>query len=181
MRLMTAIWQKLVWCSLAGGAAGGLLGAIAYFQRSAAETQQSPLFDIVFATLAGTLLGLVVLGLPATLWVIGKWALSAHSNRPAEPARDAGHAARIGSVAAIPGAVAGAVAGVVLGAVLLGALLFLSLITGGPWFEQVSRHYLWVWFGSSAALGALTGFLAGTFVGGAAGAIFGGLRALTRS
>ena len=70
--------------------------------------------------------------------------------------------------------------GVALAAMVLGVLIFISLITGAPYFGYTVDHFLWIGFGSAAAIGALAGFLGGTFFGSALGALFGGVRALAR-
>jgi len=47
MGLVSAIWQKLVWCALARGVIGLILGIVSLFQRTAAQAQQSVAFDLV--------------------------------------------------------------------------------------------------------------------------------------
>src|SRR3954469_24561661 len=74
MGLITAIWQKLVWCGLSGGIIGILNGVWSLFHRTAGQAQQSVAADLIFDALVGTLFGLVLLSVPASLWVLGKWA-----------------------------------------------------------------------------------------------------------
>src|SRR5579863_1482845 len=103
MALITAVWQKLVWCGLAGGVLGLAIGVVGLFQRTAAQAGQPVAFDVAFDTLAGTLLGLILLGVPASLWVFGKWAF--HGRQVQVVAQP--NAAMVGSTAAVPGAIIG--------------------------------------------------------------------------
>ena len=192
MGLITAVWQKLVWCGLIGGVLGILNGVWGLFHRTAEQAQQSGAADLIFDALVGTLFGLVLLGVPASLWVFGKWAFHGGKIETAvvaplvpgqvtthEVAHDAGHAAMVGSTAAIPGAIIGTAGGLFLAAMAL-CVLFLFSIIGITWYNDVVSNHLWSWFGVGAGVGALTGFLGGTFLGSAIGAIFGGVRALSR-
>jgi hypothetical protein len=69
--------------------------------------------------------------------------------------------------------------GLFLAAIILGCIRFLCAITGASWFSSIISH-LPIWYLSMAGAGALIGFLARTFLGSAAGAIFGGIRSLAR-
>ena len=185
MGLITAIWQKLVWCGLIGGVLGLLNAVWGRFHPAAGQAQQSIAFDLAFDAIVGTLLGLVLLGVPASIWVLGKWVF--HGGRveavTAAPSHhvvdDAGHAAMVGSTAAVPGAILGAVGGLFLAAMAL-CVIGLFTLLGVTWYNDIVNHWMWAWFGTGAAVGALAGFLGGTFLGSAAGAIFGGLRGLSR-
>ena len=177
MVLITAIWQKLVWCGLVGGVAGLVFGVASLFQRTASQSYQTSLLGLAFDTLAGTLLGLVLLGVPASVWVLGKWAF--HGGRQVELTTDAGKGAMVGSTAAVPGTIVGAAGGLFLGAIVLGCIHFLSAILGAPWFESISKHLV-TWYIVAATVGGLIGFLAGTFLGSAVGAIWGGARSMSR-
>ena len=119
--------------------------------------------------------------------MFGKWAIHGGKLEAASTttvthtvAQEAGHAAMVGSRAAIPGAVLGAVTGVVMAVMVLGLLMVISIITGAPYFDYTLKHFLFVGFGSAAAIGAAVGFLGGSFLGSALGALFGGVRAMAR-
>jgi hypothetical protein len=180
MGLVTAVWQKLVWCGLIGGVAGLIYGIAGIFRP--AQGQPSLPLDLTFDTLTGTLLGLILLGVPATLWITGKW-LFHRGKPPADTTqrvvRGAGHAAMAGSTAAVPGAILGVAGGLVLAAVFVGCIHFVSEIIGADWYADLSRHLVACYSIFAFACG-LTGFLAGTFLGSAAGAIIGGIRSLSR-
>ncbi len=93
---------------------------------------------------------------------------------------EAGHAAMVGSTAAVPGLIAGALAGAALGAMCLYFLFFLMIFTAAPWYDNVVKHYLIVWFASFTGVGGAVGVLGGWFLGSAIGAIFGGIRSMSR-
>src|SRR5579871_5147695 len=119
MGLITAIWQKLVWCGLIGGVIGLVFAMVDVFQGPGTGTEQSYLFNLAFNAIVGTLFGLVLLGLPSSIWVFGRWAFNGGKlpRVPARPAQQvtvsrdavhtAGRAAMVGSTAAVPGAVIG--------------------------------------------------------------------------
>jgi hypothetical protein len=180
--LISAIWQRLVWCALIGGFAGLLKGIYALLHRSASE-MDSITVGLVVDTLVGTLYGIVLLGVPVSIWVLGRWMYNGHQLAPAASGnaltQGAGHAAMVGSTAAVPGAILGIVAGLFIGALIVGCIQFLSAITGTPCFESVTRHLV-IFYLCIGGVGAFIGGLAGTFLGGAVGALFGGIRSLTR-
>ena len=93
---------------------------------------------------------------------------------------EAGHAAMVGSTAAVPGAIVGGLGGAALATACLGVLWFFMLFTTLPWYDQVVKNWLVTWYLSFIAAGATIGLLAGMFLGSALGAIFGGIRSMSR-
>jgi hypothetical protein len=181
MSLMMTIWQKLVWCSLIGGVAGLVFGIAAIFQPSS-DGQQHIWSNLIFGAVLGTLGGLILLGVPATVWVFGKWVIHRGEHQNAalvERPNDAGRWAMMGSTAAVPGAIIGGVAGLALAGLAVTIIGLFSII-GVPWYSEIMKDQKLLWFGLPTVVGAVAGFLGGTFLGSAVGAISGGIRSLSR-
>lgn len=178
MSLMMTIWQRLVWCGLIGGVAGV---AVAIF-RPSSDGQQHIWSHLIFGAILGTLGGLILLGVPATIWVFGKWVIHRGEQQKAavvEQSNDAGRWAMMGSTAAVPGAIIGGVGGLFLAGLAVTVIGLLSII-GIPSYDEIMKDQKLLWFGLPTLLGAGAGFLGGTFLGSAVGAISGGIRSLSR-
>lgn len=180
MSLMMAIWQKLVWCGLIGGVTGLILGIVATIQMSNGQHDLST--NLSSGAIVGTFCGLILLGAPATIWVVGKRIVhhGRHQSAPVvERPNDAGRWAMIGSTVAVPGAIVGGVGGLALAVFAVGIIGLFSII-GIPWYNEIMKSQKLLWFGLPTVVGAAGGFLGGTFLGSAVGAISGGFRALSR-
>ena len=149
----------------------------------AVTRQDTP--DLLAGILVGTICGMVLLGVPASLWTIGKWAFHRHPPSAAvvpqhHVMQDIGKGAMAGSTAAFPAAMAGGVVGLAVCAFVLVGLLFIDVVTLVDPFAKVTLIGLLGYFAGSGGAGAVIGFMLGTFFGSAAGAISGGVHALLR-
>ena len=191
--MLMTIWQKLVWCGLIGGAIGLVFAVYASLQPGPNGQPQDWTVNLITGIVMGSLCGLILLGIPATVWTVGKriihgtpqpTAVVSASHPIGHPTsgelkHDAGRWAMAGSTAAVPGAIIGAVLGLAL-AFLAVTLIGLLSIIGVTWYSEIMKDQKLAWFGIPTLIGAGIGFLCAGFIGSAAGAISGGLRALTR-
>jgi hypothetical protein len=171
MALIAAIWQNLVWCGMIGGVIGLVLWVIARLWPTPGHPPPAVIPDLVFNTLGGTLFGLILLGVSASLWVVGKWVFH---DRKTVPASEARRFAAVGSAAAIPLTLAGAAGGFLL------CLIIVSIVTLTPWAESLAKPAVRHWYIAATVIGGLIGFLTGTFLGSAIGALIAGLHAIFR-
>jgi len=180
MSLISQVWQKLVWCGWIGGGLGIVCGIIGLFQKSAGDVPQSIPFNLFFDAVIGTCFGLILLGIPASIWVAGRWIFRREKSSAATAPPSALGGAMLGSTAAVPAGILGGLGGAALAAIILYCLYMFMLFSGATWYNDIVKHSPVAWYAWFIGIGGVIGVLAGWFFGSVLGAIFGGLRARSR-